>query len=160
MAEFGKVSQKNLITTHPIMQELCQRVVIVFDITILYGHKDKPTQNAAFLSGASKKKWPDSTHNSLPSMAVDVAPWPIPENWGDLKSMFPQERDLAWKERVKFYQMVTAFQICWQQLCDDFPEIGENFDIRFGADWNGNNNFRDQTFDDLVHIEIVEKKHG
>jgi len=160
MAEFGTTSRQRLNTTHPLIQELCQRVVAVFDITIICGHRTKPEQEAAYLASASTKRWPSSKHNAIPSEAIDVAPWPLPNDWGDLKSMFPQERDKAWKERVKFYQMVTAFKICWQQLCDDFPEIGENFELRFGADWDGDNDYRDQTFDDLVHIEIVEKTNG
>lgn len=160
MAELGKTSQQRLSSTHPLIQELCQQVVAVFDITIIWGHRNKAEQDAAFLSGASTKPWPHSTHNTFPSNAVDPAPWPLPEGWGDLKSKTPNLRDLEWKERVKFYQMVTAFKICWQQMCDDFPEIADNFDIRFGADWDGDNDYRDQSFDDLVHIEIMEKTNG
>ena len=160
MAEFGTKSQQKLSLVHPLLQELCQRVVTVFDITILCGHRPKPEQDAAYLSGASTKRWPDSTHNPTPAMAVDAAPWPLPEDWGNLKSKTPNLRDLEWKERVKFYQMTTAFMICWQQMCDDFPEIAGSFEIRLGADWDGDNDYRDQTFDDLVHIELVEKTHG
>jgi len=37
-----------------------------------------------FDSGASELKWPNSKHNSYPSLAVDVVPHPL--DWTDLKS--------------------------------------------------------------------------
>ncbi len=159
MPSFGKSSETKLNTVHPILQELCHRVVEHRDITIIFGHRTQQEQDAAYQSGVSTKPWPQSKHNSMPSMAVDVAPWPIPNGWGDLDGQTPQARDLDWKERVKFYEVIAIFRFVWQQLCGDFPEIAENFDIRFGADWDGDGDYRDQTFDDLPHIELIEKNH-
>lgn len=53
----------------------------VDDITVLCGHRGQADQEAAFAAGASKVHWPNSKHNSLPSRAVDLAPYPIA--WGD-----------------------------------------------------------------------------
>ena len=64
------------------LQMLFEEVVKHYDCTILQGHRDKATQDAYFEAKKSKVKWPNSKHNSNPSLAVDVAPYPIPENWG------------------------------------------------------------------------------
>lgn len=157
MPKFGKTSLTRLEQAHPILQELCNRVVEYFDITILCTHRTKPEQDAAFLSRASQKTWPQSKHNTLPSEAVDAAPWPIPDGWGGLTKTAPMARDLEWKSRVKFYEMIAVFRVCWQQMREDFPELADAFEIRFGADWDGDNDYRDQTFDDLPHIELIIK---
>ena len=159
MPAFGKKSKQRLDTAHPMLQELCNRVVQHFDITIIIGHRSKEKQNAAYRAGLSTKKYPGSKHNLKPSHAVDVAPWPIPEGWGDLRGKTIRAINLQWKERVKFYEMVAIFRFCWSQLCDDFPEISQNYRIRFGADWDGDDDYRDQTFDDLPHIEIIKIKN-
>jgi len=156
MPTFGPASRKKLDTIHEILQMLCNRVVKHFDITLLKGHRLEDEQNAAFNSGASTKQWPDSKHNTLPSMAVDAAPWPIPEGWGDLKGQTILAINLDWKERVKFYQMTTCFRFAWSQLCEENPELSKQYRLRIGDDWDGDGDYRDQNFDDLVHIEIVE----
>ncbi len=45
------------------------------DMSIVCGHRGEAEQNAAYARGASSLKWPRSRHNSVPSMAVDVAPY-------------------------------------------------------------------------------------
>jgi hypothetical protein len=47
------------------------------DFKILCGHREEKEQNEAFNKGNSKLKWPQSKHNSLPSLAVDIAPFPV-----------------------------------------------------------------------------------
>jgi len=158
MPQFGKKSETNLSMVHYVLADLCQYVVSNFDITILTGHRNEADQNAAHESGASSKQWPNSKHNSMPSMAVDAAPYPIPENWGDLEGQTLHARDLDWKERVKFYEMVAVFRFAWTEMCDRYPLLADQYEIRFGADWDGDGDYRDQKFDDLVHIEIAEKE--
>jgi len=156
MANFGNSSLKKLATIHEVLQILCGRVVKYYDITLLAGHRPEDEQNAAYNSGNSSKQWPDSEHNNLPSTAVDAAPWPIPEGWGDLDGQTIRAINLDWKERVKFYEMIAVFRFAWSQLCEEFPELKKKYRIRFGADWDGDGDYRDQTFDDLPHIELVE----
>jgi peptidoglycan L-alanyl-D-glutamate endopeptidase CwlK len=158
MPSFGKASRAKLDTCHPLLQELCQRVVQHRDITIIYGHRGQAEQDDAYARKASTKRWPDSKHNTTPSVAVDVAPWPLPANWGDLKS-HGQARDLEWKERVKFYEVIALFRFAWEQMLDDFPELRGHYTLRLGADWDGDGDYRNNTFDDLPHIELVEVKH-
>lgn len=56
------------------------------DITVLTGHRGEADQNAAHASGASRLRWPHSRHNSTPSMAVDIAPYPI--DWADERAFW------------------------------------------------------------------------
>lgn len=160
MPAFGKTSKTRLLTCHALLQELCQRVVVHHDITVLCGHRSQEKQTAAYESGASSKPWPTSKHNQKPSAAVDIAPWPIPEGWGGLDGRTLHARDLDWKERVKFYQMISVVQFCWAQMLEDFPELADQWRLRLGADWDGDGDYRDQSFDDLPHVELVEVRRG
>lgn len=156
MPSYGKASMNARATLHDVLKELCDRVVSYYNISLLVGHRPKSEQNKAFDSGKSSKQWPYSKHNRLPSLAVDAAPYPIPENWGDLDGKTLHARDLDWKERVKFYEMIAVFRFCWQQMLDAYPELANKYRLRFGADWDGDGDYRDQNFDDLPHIELVE----
>lgn len=55
----------------------------VSDITVICGYRGEQEQNDAFARGASTLKWPNSKHNHLPSLAVDLAPYPV--DWKDTK---------------------------------------------------------------------------
>jgi peptidoglycan L-alanyl-D-glutamate endopeptidase CwlK len=75
---WGERSILRLDSCHPLLLSLMKRVIkrkdLPCDLTILCGHRNQKEQDAAFASGNSKLKWPRSKHNSVPSMAVDVAP--------------------------------------------------------------------------------------
>ena len=52
------------------------------DVTVLCGHRGKAEQDLAYSRGYSKLKYPKSKHNKIPSLAIDLAPYPI--NWNDI----------------------------------------------------------------------------
>lgn len=136
MPKFGTSSKRRLAECDDRLQELLNRIVKRFDCTVLTGHRDKQTQEAMYVTGRSKVRWPKSKHNSTPSMAVDVAPWPIPKDWGK-----------DWKDRVKFYELKAL-------IFYEAKDLGVK--IRFGGDWDQDGDYSDNNFDDLVHFEIVE----
>lgn len=89
----GKKSKEKLATCHPELQRLFEDVAAgvdrgecpgVKDITVLCGHRGQAEQDKAYADGSSKKQWPGSKHNALPSLATDAAPYPI--DWDDLQS--------------------------------------------------------------------------
>ena len=84
MYKFGKTSAARLATCHPDLQRLFNEVIKEIDCTILCGHRTEAEQFKAFKEGNSKLLWPNSKHNSNPSMAVDVGPWPL--DWNDVKA--------------------------------------------------------------------------
>jgi len=128
MAKFSDRSNRKLQTAHPDLRKVFEEVVGFFDCTILFGHRDEETQNEAFATGASTKKWPDSNHNALPSLAVDAAPYPI-----------------DWKDRERF----TYFA---GQVVATARSMG--IELRWGGDWDGDTEVKDNGFDDLVHFEL------
>ncbi len=82
MASFSRLSKERLATCHKDLQMLFNHVIHFYDCSIICGHRPETAQNRAFEERASTKIWPQSKHNKKPSMAVDVAPYPI--NWHDL----------------------------------------------------------------------------
>lgn len=84
MPIFSARSKANLLTCHHDLQRLFNEVIKHADCAIICGHRSQLDQNKAFMAGASKVAWPDSKHNSLPSMAVDAVP--IPLDWNDIPS--------------------------------------------------------------------------
>lgn len=77
MPTFSRSSKEKLATCHPDLQRLMNEVIKTTDIIILCGHRGEVEQNAAFANHTSQLKWPKGKHNSMPSKAVDVAPWPL-----------------------------------------------------------------------------------
>lgn len=84
----GKTSLERLSSCHDDLQllilDVAQRVDAgelftagIRDITVLCGQRGKAEQDAAFTRGTSKLQWPKSKHNQTPSLAVDIAPYPI-----------------------------------------------------------------------------------
>ena len=77
MPKFGKKSRENLETCDERLQEIFNEVVKTYDCSVTCGHRGKADQNKAFDEGRSKVKFPIGRHNSYPSRAVDVYPFPI-----------------------------------------------------------------------------------
>ena len=82
MPSFSQSSAAKLSTCDKRLQDLFNKVIEYRDCTILEGHRGEEAQNKAFMDGNSKTKWPNSNHNTIPSKAVDVMPYPI--NWDDM----------------------------------------------------------------------------
>lgn len=128
MPEFSKISLTRLATCDERLQRLFHEVIRTTDCAILEGHRDKDAQERAFHDGKSEKPWPESLHNRLPSLAVDVAPFPI-----------------SWSDTERFY----AFSRYVKTVAD---RLGIR--IRTGADWNGDG-IRNEKFIDLPHFEVL-----
>ena len=77
MPHFGKRSLTALATCDPALQRVARRAIELTDFTVLEGHRGREAQEAAFAAGLSKAHFGQSSHNSEPSQAFDVAPYPI-----------------------------------------------------------------------------------
>lgn len=136
MPSFSKKSTDRLRTCDWDLQSIFTEVVKYYDCTIIEGHRGEQKQNRLFDKKKSRLRWPDGKHNSYPSKAVDVAPYPIPENWGA-----DHFKDLA-----KFYELHAIVK---------FVAAQKNIKIRWGGDWDNDGDYRDNKFDDLVHFEVM-----
>jgi len=133
MPRFSKKSDNQLKTCDIRLQLLFNEVVKHYDCKILEGYRSEEDQLQLYENRLSKVK--KSKLNLEPSLAVDVSPYPIPLEWGvsDIKEMF------------KFYHFAGYVKGIAN---------AQNLKIRWGGDWNGDNDFNDQTFNDLLHFEI------
>lgn len=129
MPSFSSRSQKHLGSAVDPLQRLFAEVVRVFDCTVITGHRGEFAQTEAYSHGLSKVQWPNSKHNSKPSLAVDVAPYPV-----------------DWNDTNRFYYFAGYVKGMASRL--DIP-------IRWGGDWDDDTQVSDQTFMDLVHFEYV-----
>ena len=129
MPKFGSRSLVALATVEPRLVAVLDEVIKHFDFSVLEGHRGEVQQNAAFDRGASKLKWPDGCHNSIPSRAVDLAPWPI--DWKDIQAFI----------------YLAGFVV----------GIGASMgvEIRSGADWDGDREMDDERWRDFGHLEII-----
>ena len=128
MPHFSDRSLERLATCHDNLQLLFREVVKHFDCTILQGHRGEDEQNEYFRTGRSKLQYPNSKHNQLPSLAVDVAPYPI-----------------DWSDTDRFYFFAGYVKGIADRM---------GISIRWGGDWDGDTQVRDQTFMDLPHFEL------
>jgi peptidoglycan LD-endopeptidase CwlK len=130
MPLFSDRSNSHLATCDRRLQRLFQRVVQDFDCTVLEGHRDEERQDRMVEEGKSQVRWPDGKHNTAPSQAVDVTPYPI-----------------VWDDRER-QTLFAGFVLATAKAM--------GIDLRWGGDWDSDTEVRDNRFDDLVHFEIVE----
>jgi len=112
---------------------LFENVVRDFDCSVLEGHRSEARQRELYAAGKSKVSWPHSKHNKNPSMAGDVAPYPI-----------------DWEDEGRFYYF-AGFVLA--------RAASMGISIRWGGDWNRNRHMDDQDFNDLVHFELFGAKY-
>ncbi len=93
MARFGNRSKKQLATCHEDIQAVLNEAIKDYDFSILEGHRTQDKQESYYAIGRTtklnsgiitncdgvKRK---SRHQSLPSIACDIAPYPI--DWSDI----------------------------------------------------------------------------
>ena len=81
MPKFGKRSRERLATCDERLQKVFNEVIKFVDCSVLEGHRGQERQDQLFDEGKTKVRFPNGRHNSDPSRAVDVTPYPI--NWQD-----------------------------------------------------------------------------
>lgn len=133
MPSFGKASRSKLETCDPRLVEIFEEVVKHVDCTVLEGVRTKEAQNEYQRTGKSKLRWPRSKHNVLNdgdlSKAIDCVMYPI--DWND------------WHRHYYFVGFVKAIA------------ASKGYTLRSGLDWDSDNDFKDQTFNDAPHFEII-----
>ena len=136
MPSFGKKSLSNYETLDIKLQLICDEVIKHYDFTILEGHRTRETHEEYLAKKRTRVPYSRTKHRHNPSQAMDVAPWPIPHKWGDVE----------WKDRVHFYELAALIK---------YEAKRKGIGIRWGGDWDSDNDYKDQTFDDLVHFELT-----
>lgn len=76
MPQFSRTSKARLDTCHDDIQDILNEAIKYYDFSVVCGHRDMEAQNRAFDEGNSQLRWPQSRHNTYPSTAVDIIPYP------------------------------------------------------------------------------------
>lgn len=136
---YGESSQRRLGTAHHDLQIIAVRLIDFMDITILQSSRTIEEQIINIVNGVSETI--NSRHiprdadghyaPQLPSMALDLAPYPI--DWNS---------DL-WMRKAYFMQ--GMIRVIAEQ---------EGIAIIQGVDWDMDSVFRDQTFHDAPHLQL------
>jgi peptidoglycan L-alanyl-D-glutamate endopeptidase CwlK len=132
MYKFSKRSKDRLSTCDERLQKVFNEVIKHIDCSILEGHRDEERQEQLFKEGKTKVHYPVGRHNSKPSRAVDVTPYPV--DWAD-------------RERQTLF---AGFVLGLAR--------GMGINLRWGGDWNMNFEVKDNRFDDFPHFELIKDK--
>ena len=130
MPSFSDASKKHLVTCDNRLQAVFFKVIKHYDCRVLEGYRSNERQEELFFEGKTKLRAGQSKHNRNPSIAIDVVPYPV-----------------DWKDFHRFYHFVGYVLATGHGL-------GVN--LRCGADWNQNLNFKDQNFHDMPHFELPD----
>ena len=124
MPKFGKRSKERLRGVDTRLVNVLNELVKIMDVTIIEGLRSEQRQEKLLKEGSTKTKF--SKH--IEGKAVDLAPYPI-----------------DWNDRDRFHYMGGMIRGIAKQL---------NVPVRWGGDWDGDGETKDNKFDDLVHVEI------
>jgi len=133
MFKFSKRSLKLLSYLDQDVANVLKEAIKVIDFSVIETWRSKADQNKYYDQGRSKLRWPQSKHNTKSDRpqkvkAVDIIPYP--EGWDA-----PKE---------KFYFMMGIIKGIAES---------KGIKLRFGLDWDSDNEFNDQSFNDFPHIE-------
>ncbi len=134
MPKYSLNSIANLSEAHPKLQKVFYEVIKHWDCTIIDGKRTRTEQEKNVARGVSKTM--HSKHLEQEdgfSHAVDVGPYPV--NWNDPVYAF---------ECRFFAGFVLGIA------------TSMGIKLRYGGDWDSDKDLNDQTFNDLVHFELVE----
>ena len=143
MPKFGRKSREHLETCHPDLQTLFNTVIKEVDCSVTCGYRNKEDQDKAVASGNSKAVYPEGKHNSNPSTAVDVYPYPI-----------------DFKDLPRFYWF-AGWVLAKAEILRNVGEITHK--VKWGGNWRGLNkgkidfsyNKLPKVLDDLPHFELI-----
>ena len=130
MAKFSRASLNRLAGVNYRLQDLAHEVVLRHhDCSVIYGKRTEAEQSRLVQEGMSKTM--DSKHleqEDGTAHAIDLAPYPI-----------------DWENTKRFYYFAGIVMAVAREM---------GIHIRWGGDWDGDDDLDDQTFMDLVHFEL------
>lgn len=115
MAMFSKFSENNLSSLHPDLQLIHRNSISRIDYRIQEGHRGQSRQHLAKIKKFSKADYPYSMHNTWPSLASDIVPWPFDysEKSYNNNSLFKPIIDII-KEEARKLGIVLNCGIDWR----------------------------------------------
>ncbi|MBW3517460.1 M15 family peptidase [Shewanella sp. NKUCC01_JLK] len=141
MPKFSATSISRLNSCHPDLGVIFSEVIQSIDCSIFCGHRGQAEQDKAFANKLSQVQWPNSKHNSSPSMAVDAGPY------------FAELKNTSWDDAKAF----ALFAGYVKRVAEEKLKAGLiTHRLRWGGDWDGDGRTLDQKFHDLPHFELIK----
>ena len=140
MPRFSNASNARLDTCHEDLQDLFREVVKYFDCTIVEGHRNSTRQADLYAQGRTRAgnivTYKDgvskrSKHQTSPSIAVDVVPYPV-----------------DWSNSERFHELAG-----WVQAF----ALGMNVRVKWGGHWS---RFRDLPHWELENETLENPETG
>ena len=128
MYKYGKRSKSRMKGIDKRLREVLDHLIKIMDVTIIEGKRSAKTQQEYFIKGKSKLDGITKKSQHQIGKAVDLAPYPI-----------------DWNDRDRMHYMGGMLRGIGLML---------GYKLRYGGDWDGDGQTKDNKFDDLVHIEI------
>ena len=130
--KYGPASQRELDSCAEPLQVLADELIKYMDVSVICGHRSDQEQDRLYREGKSKLKGGKSKHNHKPSLAMDLAPYPYPDEWSR-------------QDMHRLYYMAGMVKGLAESM---------GIPVRMGADWDGDGELADQTFHDVFHVEL------
>jgi hypothetical protein len=124
MPRFGRKSKERLKGVDAKLVNVANELIKLMDVTVIEGLRSQERQNELVAQGKSKTKF----GKHVDGKALDLAPYPI-----------------DWEDRERFHYMGGLVRGIGHSL---------GVSVRWGGDWDSDGEIKDNSFDDLVHIEI------
>ena len=124
MPHFGNASRERLLSCDSRLITVCSDVIQYFDFSVTDGHRSNEKQDALYAKGRTEpgpivtwKKGGESIHNTRPSRAIDLAPWPI--DWDD------EQRFIELGGMIMYAAWLRGIELEWGGHWDwkDFPHF-------------------------------------
>lgn len=142
---WSRSSATNLKTCNATIQTIFNVVLQRHDCACIHGRRGETLQNGLFDSGVSKKRYPDSKHNSSPLSEA-----------GDFIPVVPGVGRIVGRERKELKYFYVFSGIVKATMLDLYEEGKIKSLLRWGGDWDQDGDMDDQNFNDLYHWETVD----
>ena len=124
MPRFGRRAKERLKGGDAKLVNVANELIKLMDVTVIEGLRSQERQNELVAQGKSKTKF----GKHVAGKALDLAPYPV-----------------DWEDRERFHYMGGLVRGIGHSL---------GVSVRWGGDWDSDGEIKDNSFDDLVHVEI------
>lgn len=135
MPYFSELSKERLWSCDERLRDICNKAIMIYDFSVVCGHRDKKEQNNAFKTGKTSLKYPESKHNTSPSRAVDIVPWN------------KKTKSVDW-ENIRSFHILAGIMFAVAHA--------KGVKLRWGGDWDSDWDIKDQNWFDLGHFELKD----
>ena len=136
MPHFSHISRERLLSCDSRLIAVCSDAIAFFDFSVISGNRTDEEQDILYAQGritdgpvVTYKRGGESIHNTMPSRAVDLAPW-------------VNGRGIVWDDISLFGELAGVIMYC---------AFLRDVDIVWGGHWPG--------FTDRPHFQVPKRTY-